>query len=71
MTRTIQQNSSVYLNKKPPPGAVKKAVKPETDNHAILASVCDSLNALYEALNRLDRVMKKQVHSQTRINDSL
>jgi len=58
MTRTIQTRSYVTLNKA---GKGVTAQTPETeDNRSLLLAVFDSLNKLYEKLNRLNYVIQRR-----------
>ena len=56
--QTIQPHSQVFLNE---PGKNLTANMPEAeDNMALLLSVYDSLNKLYEKLNKLNFVIQRK-----------
>jgi hypothetical protein len=58
MTHTIQTRSQTILNNSGKDLTVKE---PETeDNMSLLLQVLDSLNGLYEKLNRLNYVIQKK-----------
>jgi hypothetical protein len=58
MTQTVQPRSLVYLNET---GKDLTLSKGETeDNMSLLLSLFDSLNNLYEKINRLDYLIKRK-----------
>jgi hypothetical protein len=58
MTKTVQALSWAYLSKE---GKNLNTDKPEAeDNKNLMLPVFDSLNKLYESLNKLDYVLKRK-----------
>jgi len=59
MTQTAQPRSWAVISE---PGKDLTIHKPEAeDNMGLLLSVCDSLNNLYEMLNRLNYAMERKI----------